>query len=62
MMTFDQWWQENKEALKKTLGTGEPLYTLREVAHCAWVCGSISLAQTVNRAVEENLKEAVHDT
>jgi cephalosporin-C deacetylase-like acetyl esterase len=62
MQSFDQWWEENKESLEKTIGTsGKPVFSRREIAHAAWAFSTLSFSQTINQAVEDCLREAAHE-
>jgi hypothetical protein len=62
MLSFDQWWEANKAAFERTIGTdSEPLFSHRDIAHAAWLFGSLSFSQTINQALDENLERASHD-
>lgn len=61
-MSFDQWWEANKAAFERTINaSGEPLFSHRDIAHAAWVFGSLSFSQAINQAVDENLERASHE-
>jgi hypothetical protein len=62
MLSFNQWWEENKAFFERTIGAGgEPLFSHRDIAHAAWVFSCRSFSQTINQAVDKNLERASHD-
>jgi hypothetical protein len=62
MLSFNQWWEENRASFEQTIGTGGmPLFSHRDIAHAAWVSGSLSFSQTINQSIDENLRKASHE-